>query len=297
MCQPLLPFQNPTQSPSKILTGNEIDVKNTFLHGSLFETFYMYQLSGFRDPQCSDHVSLLQRSLYGLKQAPRAWTPIDTEAKLGVDGTSVSDPTLYKSLAGALQYLTFTRPDLSYAVWQVCLYMHYPREPHLATFKRILRYVRGTLIHGLQLYSSSTSSMVAYSNVDWTGCPTTRRSTSGYCVFLGNNLLSWLSKRQYTLSHSSAEVEYRGVANAVAEIVIYLSSNPMQHQCTKHIEIDIHFVRDQVTIGHVRVLHVPSRYQYADIFTKGLPSALFDGFRTSERSSSSRSNCDGLLVD
>ncbi|GJV37460.1 ribonuclease H-like domain-containing protein [Tanacetum coccineum] len=86
--------------------------------------------------------------------------------------------------------------------------------------------------------------------------------TPVYCVFLGNNLLSWSSKRQVTLSRSSAEAGYRGVANA-------------------HIEIDIHFVRDLVVAGHIRVLHVPSRYQYADIFTKGLPTVLFDEFRSS----------------
>ncbi|GJT86672.1 ribonuclease H-like domain-containing protein [Tanacetum coccineum] len=234
-------------------------------------------------------------------------TPVDTDSKLAAAGDPVSDPTLYRRLAGALQYLTFTRPDISYAVQQVCLFMHDPREPHFSALKRILRYVRGTLTSGLQLYSSTTSSLVAYSDADWAGCPTTRRSTSGYCVFLGNNLLSWSSKRQFTLSRSSAEAEYRGVANAVAETcwlrnllrelhtplstativycdnvsAVYLSSNPVQHQRTKHIEIDIHFVRDLVTTGHIRVLHVPSRYQYADIFTKGLPTALFDEFRDS----------------
>nr|GEW26869.1 NBS-containing resistance-like protein [Tanacetum cinerariifolium] len=123
----------------------------------------------------------------------------------------------------------------------------------------------------------------------------------------GDNLLSWSSKRQQTISRSSAEAEYRGVANVVAETAwlcnllrelhfslsaatlvccdnvsaTYLSANPVQHQRTKHIEIDIHFVRDMVTSGQVRVLHVPSRYQYADIFTKGLPSALFEDFRSS----------------
>nr|GEV32418.1 cytochrome P450 CYP82D47-like [Tanacetum cinerariifolium] len=104
-------------------------------------------------------------------------------------------------------------------------------------------------------------------NADWAGCPSTRRSTSGYCVLLGDNLLSWSSKRQQTISRSSAEAEYR--------------ANPVQHQRTKHIEINIHFVRDLVTADQVRVLHVPSRYQYADIFTKGLPSALFENFRSS----------------
>ncbi|GKD63807.1 ribonuclease H-like domain-containing protein [Tanacetum coccineum] len=234
-------------------------------------------------------------------------TPIDTESKLGSDGDPVSDPTLYLSLAGSLQYLTFTRPDISYAVQQVCLYMHDPREPHFSALKRILRYVRGTLDCGLQLFSSSTTDLVAYSDVDWAGCPTNRRSTSGYYVFLGNNLLSWSSKRQPTLSRSSAKAEYHGVTNAVTEtcwlhnllgelhtllssstlvycdnvIAVYLSCNPVQHQHIKHIEIDIHFICDLVDVGQVRVLHVPSRYQFADIFTKGLPSALFEEFRSS----------------
>ncbi|GKB25897.1 ribonuclease H-like domain-containing protein [Tanacetum coccineum] len=105
-------------------------------------------------------------------------TPVDTDSKLSTDGAPIFDYTLYRSLAGALQYLTFTRPDISYVVQQVCLFMHDPREPHLSALKRILRYVRGTLSYRLQLYSSTTSSLVAYSDADWAGCPTTRRSTS-----------------------------------------------------------------------------------------------------------------------
>ncbi|GJS27463.1 ribonuclease H-like domain-containing protein [Tanacetum coccineum] len=187
------------------------------------------------------------------------------------------------------------------------LHMHDPREPHFSALRRILRYVSGSLDYGLQLFSSSTTDLVAYSNADWASCPTTRRSTSGYYVFLGNNLLSSPFMRQPMLSHSSAEAEYRGIANAVAETcwlrnllrelhtplssstlvycdnvsAVYLSCNPVQHQRTKHIEIDIYFVRDLVAAGEVRVLHVPSRYQFADIFTKGLPSALFEEFRSS----------------
>nr|GEV84319.1 ribonuclease H-like domain-containing protein [Tanacetum cinerariifolium] len=187
------------------------------------------------------------------------------------------------------------------------LYMHDPREPYLATLKRILCYIRGTLDFGFHLYSSTTISLVGYIDTDSAGCPSTRQSTLGYCIFLGDNLLSWSSKRQQTISCSSAKAEYRGVANVVAETAwlrnlfrelhsplsaatlvycdnvsaAYLSANPVQHQRTKHIEIDIHFVCDLVTVGQVRVLHVPSRYQYANIFTKGLPSALFEDFRSS----------------
>ncbi|GJY02347.1 ribonuclease H-like domain-containing protein [Tanacetum coccineum] len=132
-----------------------------------------------------------------------------------------------------------------------------------------------TLDLGLHLYASSTTSLIGYTDADWAGCPSTRRSTSGYCVLLGDNLLSWSVKRQHTLLHSSVEAEYRGVANVVAETAwlrnllrelhsplstatlvyfdnvsaVYMSANPVQHQRTKHIDIDIHFVRDMVTAG------------------------------------------------
>ncbi|GJR97764.1 ribonuclease H-like domain-containing protein [Tanacetum coccineum] len=261
---------------------HQLDVKNAFLHGDIFETVYMHQPLGFWDSIHPDYVCLLQRKgtdiayllLYvddiiltassesllqqiirslhqefamtdlgllnyfmgisvthdssGLFLSQKKYaveildmvhmvncnpsrTPIDTESKLGSDGDIVVDLTLYRSLVVSLQYLTFTRPDISYAVQQVCLYMHDPREPHFFALKRILCYVRGTLDYELQLFSSSTTYLVAYSDADWAGCPTTRRSTFGYCVFLGNNLLSWSSKRQQTLSRSSAEAEYHGL--------------------------------------------------------------------------------------
>jgi len=269
---------------------HQLDVKNAFLHGTLSETVYCVQPSGFEDPTHPDFVCQLNKSLYGLKQAPRAWysrfatfllslgfveaksdtslfiyrrgsdiaylllyvddivltasspgllrriisalqqefsmkdlgklhhflgmhvqqcgdglfllqrqymldildragmaeckpcsTPVDTNPKVAAaDGPPVADATDYRSLAGALQYLTFTRPDIAYAVQQVCLHMHDPREPHLAALKRILRYVRGTLHLGLLLRPSPATDLVVYTDADWAGCPDTRKSTSGY---------------------------------------------------------------------------------------------------------------------
>ena len=145
-------------------------------------------------------------------------TPVDARAKLSAtEGSPITDPTEYRSLAGALQYLTLTRPDLAYAVQQVCLFMHDPREPHLALVKRILRYVKGTLSAGLHIGTGPVDKLVAYYDADWAGCPDSRRSTSGFCVFLGDSLVSWSSKQQTTVSRSSAEAEYRTVAHVIAE--------------------------------------------------------------------------------
>nr|XP_020150308.1 uncharacterized mitochondrial protein AtMg00810-like [Aegilops tauschii subsp. strangulata] len=104
-----------------------------------------------------------------------------------------------------------------YDVQQVCLHMHGPRDSRWTLVKRILYYIRGTMSLGLTLTASASTDLVAYSDADWAGCPDTRHSTSGYCVYLGPSLISWSSKRQPTVSRSSAEEEYRAVANAVAE--------------------------------------------------------------------------------
>ncbi|GJY74215.1 ribonuclease H-like domain-containing protein [Tanacetum coccineum] len=158
-------------------------------------------------------------------------TPVDKESKLGPNGDPILDPPLYRSLTSGLQYLTFTHPNISYVVQQICLYMHNPREPHLAALKRILRYV------------------------------------------YGDNIPSWSSKGQHTISRSSAKAEYQGVANVVAETA-----------WIRNLLWELHSPLLSVTLvycDNVRILHASSRYLYANIFTKGLPSALFEEFCTS----------------
>nr|GEU84856.1 ribonuclease H-like domain-containing protein [Tanacetum cinerariifolium] len=218
-----------------------------------------------------------------------------------------------------LQYLTFTRLDLSYAVQQICLHMHDPREPHFAALKCILRYVRGTVDFGLHLYVFATTSLVGYTDADWAGCPSTHSSTSGYCVYLGDNLLSWSDKRQHTISRSSAEAEYQGVANVVTKIAwvrnllcelhsplmtttlvycdnfsaVYMSANPIQHQQTKHIEIDIHFVCDMVSAGHVRVLHIEEEEDNDFLRDKMIVCVLMRRFSCMGEWYGKKVRCDG----
>ncbi|GKB62462.1 putative F-box domain containing protein [Tanacetum coccineum] len=212
----------------------------------------------------SRRLSSLASSSARCKECFPPWTRVDTKSKLGADGTLVSHPTLYRSLVGGFYSIshsldTIFRMRFSRFIF-ICMICH----------KRNLRYVRGTFDYGLELYSSSTSYIVAYSDADWAGCPTTRRSTLGYC---------WSSKRQYTLSRSSIEAEYRGVANAVVK-TSWLR-NLLRELPPLYIWPLLFIVIMSVAKGLVLVLHAPSHYQYADIFTKGLPFALFDEFRTS----------------
>ncbi|XP_057526253.1 uncharacterized mitochondrial protein AtMg00810-like [Amaranthus tricolor] len=222
-------------------------------------------------------------------------TPVDTTSKLSAhDSPPVADPSLFCSLAGALQYLTFTRPDISYAIQQICLHMHDPQESHLTALK--LGMGMGLVL--LELFSIPhlpvlifhmqfsmhdhqekhlTAMKVETHNLLCSGDFTVGRSTSGYCVFLGDNLISWLAKREFTLSRSSTDSEYRAVANVVAE-TYWLRNSLLELHCPISKATLVYC--DNVAKGHVLILHVPSRFNIADIFTKGLPRILFDEFRS-----------------
>jgi hypothetical protein len=236
-------------------------------------------------------------------------TLVDTQVKVSTTfGPPIADLTQFRSLIGALQYLMFTSSDIAYAVQQICLHMHDPLEPHLVMMKRIQHYMRGSLDFGLHLRRSvSTSELTVYTDADRAGCSDTCQFTSSYVVFLGANLVSWSSKQQNIVPRSSAEAEYRVVANDVTEAcclrqllqelhaplskntliycdnvsVIYLSTNPVQHQRTKHVKIDLRFIRERIDIGDVRVLRVPTTSQFVDISTKGLLTLVFSEFRSS----------------
>ncbi|CAN6686987.1 unnamed protein product [Malus baccata var. baccata] len=242
-------------------------------------------------------LDLLKKSdMIGVKHCS---TPVGS-AKLDHSGSPISDPSFYRSTVGALQYLTWTRPDLAFAVNQVCQHMHSPRTVHLQAVKQILRYLKGTLHFGLWL-TKGLQYLTAWSDADWAGCPVDRRSTSGYCVFLGLNLISWSAKKQCTVARSSTEAEYRSLAHTAAELnwvcqvlqdlsfpllktpaifcdnksAIALAFNPVFHARTKHVEIDYHYIREKVLCGKVSVHHVASLFQIADIVTKSLPSDRF----------------------
>ncbi|XP_062099871.1 uncharacterized mitochondrial protein AtMg00810-like [Humulus lupulus] len=155
-----------------------------FLDISIHRSFTTMFLSQRQDAQ-----EILSRA--NMSSCKSALTPVDTQSKLSASsGPPMKDPTLYRQLSRAVQYLTFTRPNISYVVQQVCLFMHNPHEQHFHTLRRILCYIKGTIEFGMHLTSSPATGLVSYMDADWGGCSDTRRSTFGYCIFLSDNLVS-----------------------------------------------------------------------------------------------------------
>ena len=180
--------------------------------------------------------------LAGLQESSSVDTPLEVNVKYHVDeGEQLSDPLLYRQLVGSLNYLTITRPDLSFAVQQVSQFMHSPRHLHMAAVRRIIRYVKGTASRGLFFPAGSSIQLAAYSDADWAGCPNTRRSVTGWCMFLGDSLISWKSKKQDRVSKSSTESEYRAMSAACSEITWLRDYwlNLAFHNLTPHLFMQI----------------------------------------------------------
>ncbi|XP_068650520.1 uncharacterized mitochondrial protein AtMg00810-like [Aristolochia californica] len=210
------------------------------------------------------------------------------------DGELLSDVTRYREVVGSLVYLMVTRPDITYVVHVVSQFAFAPRTTHWTAVLHILRYSRGTVHHGLLLSSTSDLVLTGYYDVDWAGDTTDQKSTTGYCIFLGNSLVAWKSKKQSVASRSSAEAEYQAMATTAAKLIwfhrlleelgfpqlsatpmfcdnqsaIQIAKNPIFHECTKHIEIDCHFVQHHYLQGSLTLSHVSSTSQLADVFTK-----------------------------
>nr|XP_018625544.1 uncharacterized mitochondrial protein AtMg00810-like [Nicotiana tomentosiformis] len=296
-----------------ILTGNdanEISALKQFLHAQ-FKIKDLGQLRYFLGIEISYFPSglLLNRkkfvsdlfSEYKYEDVSPVACPLELYEKLSADSGEVLDkPESFRSLVGKLLFLTHTRPDICFAVQHLSEFLKCPRVPHMSDALHILRYLKGTLDIGFFYSNDSDLTVSAYRDSDCSACVDTRRSVTGFCSLLGESLIGWKSKKQPVVSLSSAEAEYRAISKVVAEltwmvrllsdlhvpvslpifvfcdnqVAIHIAKNPVIHKCTKHIEVDFHFIRSKLGEGLIHLDHVSTFKQLADILTKPLPSRV-----------------------
>nr|GEY72942.1 ribonuclease H-like domain-containing protein [Tanacetum cinerariifolium] len=264
----------------------QMDVKTAFLHGSLKEDVYVCQPEGFIDYDHPSHVYKLKKALYGLKQAPQAW--YDELSKFLLQNhffKGTIDPTLF---------IRRFQDD-------ILVVQAKPTEKHLKEVKRIFHYLWGTVNIGLWYTKDSGFELTGFLDADYAGCKDTFKSTSGGAQFLGENLVSWSSKKQDCTVLSTVKVEYVSLSACCAQVfwmrtqltdygfhfnkipiycdsksAIAISCNPVQHSRTKHIVVRYHFIKEHVEKGTIKLYFVKTNYQLADIFTKALPTNLFN---------------------
>ena len=246
-------------------------------------------------------LDLLQDT--GMSACKPADTPIDPNLKLGniKEGVPVNTQQ-YQRLVGRLIYLSHTRPDIAFAVSMISQFMHCPFEEHLEAANRILRYLKSCPGKGLLFRKGGKKEVEAFTDADYAGSDVDRRSTSGYCTYVWGNLVTWRSKKQGVVARSSAEAEYRSMANGVCELLwirrvleelkmeidlpmklfcdnkaaISIAHNPVQHDRTKHVEVDRHFIKENLDAGIICIPFVGTADQTADILTKGLFRPVFE---------------------
>ena len=242
---------------------------------------------------------------FGLESASSVRTSMSPNVKLTIDllGKSV-DPFLYRSMIGSLLYLTASRPDISYSVGMCARYQVNPKESHMAALKRIIKYVKTTAEFGVWYSNDTSDVLTGYSNANWVGIADDRKSTSGGCFYVGNNIVSWMSKKQNSISSSTVEAKYIVVGSCCTQLLwmqkllhdygicqehltiycdntgaINIFKNPVQHSRTKQIEIRHHFIRELVEDGTLTLEFIHTDDQKADLFTKPLDSKRFEFLR------------------
>lgn len=293
-----------------IIIASSCDRATELLKSALQASFKLRDLGqlryflGLEIARSSAGITLCQRKYIldlltetGLLGCKPVSIPMDPSIKLSTeDGDLLENAVQYRRLVGKLLYLTFTRPDITFAVHKLCQFTASPRAPHLHAAYKVLHYLKGTVGQGLFYSSTSDMKLSAFADADWGTCPDTRRSVSGLCMFVGPALVAWKSNKQDTVSWSSAESEYRAMAEAVKEMIwfrnllqdlwvdnpgppplfcdntaaIHIANNAVFHERTKHVERDCHVVRERVKSGMIKTLHVRSENQLADILTKPL---------------------------
>ena len=298
-----------------IIIASSCDKATMLLKEALQTSFKLRDLGtlryflGLEITRSSSGISICQRKYVldlltdtGLLGCKPSSIPMDPSVKLSTeDGELLPNAEVYRRLVGKLLYLTFTRPDITFAVHKLCQFTSSPRAPHLHAAYKVLHYLKGTIGLGLFYSACSDLKLSAFTDADWGSCPDTRRSVSGLCVFVGSSLITWKSNKQDTVSSSSAESEYRAMSEAVKEMLwfrnmmedlwietreaaplycdntaaIHIANNAVFHERTKHVERDCHIVREWVKKSLVRTLHVRTANQLADILTKPLCPSPF----------------------
>nr|GEV23722.1 copia protein [Tanacetum cinerariifolium] len=199
---------------------------------------------------------------YGMESCDLVGTPMEIKDKLDLDQTgTLVDATKYRSMIGALMYLTSSRPDIVHATCLCARYQAKTTEKHLKEVKRIFRYLRGTVNMGLWYTKYSGFELTGFSDADYAGCKDSFKSTSGGAQFLGEKLDKNFKKIPIYYDSKSA---------------IAISCNPVQHSRTNHIDVCYHFIKEHIEKGTIELYFVKTDYQLADIFTKALPADRFN---------------------
>ncbi|CAA7053046.1 unnamed protein product [Microthlaspi erraticum] len=297
-----------------IVTGSSLSLVSAFINAlgaqfSLNDPVDLTYFLGIEVTRTTTGMHLMQRKYIidlltkvNMLDAKPVATPMTPHPKLSLQsGHPIDNPTEFRTVVGSLQYLAFTRPDIAYSVNRLSQFMHRPTDLHWQAAKRILRYLAGTLSHGILLKPNTPLHLHAYSDADWAGDTDDFVSTNAYILYLGSTPICWSSKKQKGVARSSTEAEYRSVANTAAEIrwvcslltelgvqlpstpviycdnvgATYLSANPVFHSRMKHLALDFHFVRENVQSGALRVAFVSTKDQLADALTKPLPRPRF----------------------